>query len=249
MCARPFFSVMLAVLVAWAALGNPRNAATVELKERKPLQELPPDMTGATAPGGILSLAISPDGKTLATAGTLPGAKAASIGDRVVKAVTGRNPTGGVQLWDLAKRKPRFAVLGLQRTVRQVVFSPDGKTLISCGSRSPDGEVVGGEIRRWNVAERTGELLWQDDQVHFGCVSFSPDGGMLVVPLGSWNRGGKWAELCFWNVREHAIEPEIPWAFEKNEHHPITAAAFSPDGKRLVAANGDGEIKQWRVGD
>src|SRR5262245_26194014 len=66
------------------------------------------------ADGEVWSVALSPDGKTLA---------AGSGGQRQQA-----NSTGSLVLWDVATGKPR-AVLPTVRAVRWVAYSPDGGTL------------------------------------------------------------------------------------------------------------------------
>src|SRR5262249_56915805 len=62
--------------------------------------------------GEVLGLALSPDGKTLASA----------------------SRDGTVRLWDPATGQERAALRGHQDAVHAVAFAPDGKRLASCGS-------------------------------------------------------------------------------------------------------------------
>ncbi|WP_442511495.1 WD40 repeat domain-containing protein [Novipirellula sp. SH528] len=354
-------------------------------------QEIEPRWENA-AHGSLLSLALSPDGKILASAGTLPG-NASSFGDLIVRAVKRRVPTGGVQLRRTEDGQVMAEVNNLLTTVRHVAFSADGKTLaIACGSWtepgklvliesatgkiltrlsghsgwvhkvafSPNGkqiiswgsksprydEVRGGEIRLWDAVTGEGRRIWYSDihngcsvayspdgqhfatvggdrglvtlwdantlqpkfamdggnswsgglvfspdgktlvarengwgtilphrydarliiwdvltgqatqtvnvtkwwperrTINFGELAFSPDGKLLAVPLGSWNRGGKWAELKLLNVEQPM---EVKTVFAAEQHHPAVSAVFSDRGRLLIAAFGSGEVRRWRV--
>jgi hypothetical protein len=80
----------------------------------------------------ILNLALSPDGRLLASGGGLPGT------------------AGEVKLWDIATGKLLADLKGHQTWVECVAFSPDGKTLVSVGGWG-DGP---GEIKLWDLRAR-----------------------------------------------------------------------------------------------
>ena len=102
--------------------------------------------------GGVLSVALSPDGAILAGGGAY----------------------GTVWLWDVASRQPLGEPLtGHTGPVWSVALSPDGAMLASGGAE--------GTVRLWDVASRQplGEPLTGHTGAVRG-VAFSPDGAMLA---------------------------------------------------------------------
>ncbi|MCO5970455.1 WD40 repeat domain-containing serine/threonine protein kinase [Actinoallomurus soli] len=192
--------------------------------------------------GGVNSVAISHDGRTLA----------AGCDDATVR------------MWDLATRQAQAPLIGHTKGVNSVAFSPDGKTLAS-GS----GDTT---VRVWDLATRTatasftpntevyavafspdgkslastGQVsvaLWdvedpenQNDQSIDTVVSakidplgvlslaFSPDGKDLAV--GGF---GPTIEICDVSRRTVAA------SFSPGRNHLVNTVVFSPDGK-LVAS-------------
>ena len=110
-----------------------------------------------------------------------------------------------------------------------VVFSPDGKILVS--------GCYDGEIQIRDAA--SGKLL-QGLGGHKGpaaCVAFSPDGAILLSGGGGWNReDDRFGEIFSWNTRtweKNAV---------KNIDLPVTAIAFSPKGTEALVGTSGREV-------
>ncbi len=101
--------------------------------------------------GMIRDLAISPDGRFLATA----------------------DNTNTVTLWELASGKVVRQLHGHSRLVSHVVFSPDGSRLASA---SWDSTVI-----VWDVASGLQMTMLQGHMRSVLCVAFSPDGRRLAT--------------------------------------------------------------------
>ncbi|MCC5656806.1 serine/threonine protein kinase [Nostoc sp. XA010] len=195
----------------------------------------------------VLSVAISPDGKTIVSSG----------GDRKIK------------LWNLATGKQISSLDGHSQQVNVVAISPDGKTLVS---GSDDNT-----IKIWNLATRKQirTLTGHSDSVH--ALAISADSETLVSgsddnTIKIWNlaTGEQIRTLTghtFW-VRSLAISPNgvilASGSFDKTikiwnltkgysirtlegNYQTVTAVAISPDGKTLASASRNRTIKLWNL--
>jgi WD40 repeat protein/beta-lactamase regulating signal transducer with metallopeptidase domain len=111
--------------------------------------------------GGVIALAFSPDGRTLAgSVGPLPSPK----------------PPGVVVLWDVASRRESRRLGGHTARITGLAFSPDGRTVASSGEDKT--------VRFWDVAtgRATGRIEGNPNWVR--SVGYSPDGKTLAI--GGW---------------------------------------------------------------
>jgi WD40 repeat protein len=118
-------------------------------------------------------------------------------------------------------------------TMSAVVFTPDGKCLVSAGWDK--------KIRIWDIASGKELRTCEGHDAEIECLAVSPDGKFLAS--GSWDK-----TIRLWEV---ATGKEVRQIGE----HPdgIFCVAFSPDGKLLASGNQDrmaqhGTLHLWEVG-
>ena len=164
----------------------------------------------------VLSLAYSPDGKSLAAGGT--------------RVNTGNNPTSGVlELWDVSSGQLIKSLPTASSSVNSVAFSPDG-TLLADGTTSAG--LVTGDAELWNV--KSGSLaktLDSPSKSVVTSVAFSP-GGKSIVSSGQDYRSATrlLSEVDIWNVPSAALTTAIlPAIFSP------TGIAYSSDGSTFAS--------------
>lgn len=189
----------------------------------------------------LLSLAFSPDGRTIASAG------GGHLGGREGPA------RGEVKLWEVATGKALQTITLEGQIVFQVAFSPDGKRLATASGPGTSEQSVPGEIRLWNPA--TGELVRKTRAHDCGAyvVAFSPDGKLLasggiatldkskIGPVRGQHATG---DLKLWDLK---TGKEL-WT-RGGHSGTVGSLVFSADGKTLASSGGvfDGKVKLWDV--
>ncbi len=153
------------------------------------------------------------------------------------RVVTGGHD-GVATIWDVETAQELLALRGHTGITYETIFGPDGRTMVT---RSTDET-----IRLWDV--RFGRqilILRGGSRTGSGFISFSPDGRRLITEgLGGMlsNRNEREKAVVLWDVAS-GQELVTLRGFSKG----TVNAAFTPDGKRLVSAAGDGRIKLWDV--
>ncbi|MFJ9411479.1 TIR domain-containing protein [Streptomyces sp. NPDC101393] len=163
----------------------------------------------AADPVGVAAVAVSPDGRTAATAGaralvlwditdpdrprqlsTLRGFS--GLMTDVAFSADGRYLAGGdsasrVILWDASERRHprRTATLRTRGPVASLAFSPHSPLLVTSGNEPMLTQGIEGWATLWNV--KGGRAVESRSYTlksftHAGAVSFSPDGRLLALP-------------------------------------------------------------------
>jgi WD40 repeat protein len=214
----------------------------------------------------VSAVALSPDGKTVATAGDgvrLWGAATGKPAGRVeakghVAAVAfapdGKTLAYGgadrvVHLWDVAAGKAAGELKGHKHPLCGLAFAPDGKTLASGDAQST--------VRLWDVAAaKERRAIDVQSGTESLSLAFSPDGKALAC-AGAWN-DSSFLPAGGINVQGVMMTPKqgyrvLLWDVESGKElrhfeglsDNVKSVAFSPDGKALAASSRDGHVALW----
>jgi WD40 repeat protein len=176
--------------------------------------------------GLVLSVAFSPDGKTLAS------------GSFFLNAILNREDwkadqfmSGEIKLWDVTNRKERATLLrGHPKGVKCLGFTSDGKMLAS-------GGVEDDTVKFWDVAtyKEVGSPLTHRSGVN--CLALTTDGRTMATAADV-------GTVKVWDV----FTRQERTGFQAHKFL-ATAVAFTPDGKTLATGSFDGTVRLWDVVD
>ena len=195
---------------------------------------------------GILTIAFSPDGRTMASAGN----------DKTIK------------LWDAVAATPQHRLIGHAGAILSVAISPDGATLASGSSDK--------EVKLWDAKSGALRKTLAGHGAQINCVAFSPDGATLASAsddetIKLWNaRSGEFMSeirgigapvksvafspdghtlasagdevVRLWDVSTSTLRRTL-----RGHTAPIRSVAFSPNGATLASASSDATVRLWNV--
>lgn len=128
-----------------------------------------------------------------------------------------------IRLWDVSARKTQWVFEEHSNGVISVCFSPDNQLAASADS---DGKIL-----VWNVESRKTATSFKSNLYSVNSLCFSPDGKYLL------STGSEAEMIELWDIKSER-------AYLKFESDWIDAAAFSPSGENIIAAEID-SISIW----
>ena len=131
-----------------------------------------------------------------------------------------------VTVWDAVSGQQTLALKGHTLPVHSVVFSPDGKRIVSASDDNT--------LKVWDAACDQ-EMLTIDGAGYVNSMTFSPDGKRIAS--GGINRDNT---VKVWD----AVSGKETLTL-KGHKTIVTSVAFCPDGKRIAAADQHRTVKVW----
>lgn len=197
--------------------------------------------------GSVLSMALSPNGETIAigtTDGTInifnrvtgstlqtfsahfgPVATVAISPDGQYIASGGED--GNIKIWDSNTGFLKNSFMVRDGSIFLIAFSPDGNTIATISTDKT--------IKLWdvNTGSQTAILIGHTDDIQ--SIAFSPDGQTLAS-------GSSDGVIKLWNWRSGQAIGTL-WGHSE----PVFAITISPDGETLASGSLDSTIKLWDI--
>jgi WD40 repeat protein/serine/threonine protein kinase len=197
----------------------------------------------------VNSVAVSPDGKRIVSAGasgeikvwdTLSGTELMTLrGHEAALGPVAFSPDGKrivsgsrdktIKVWDTATGTELMTLRGHKSYVYSVVFSPDGERILSA---SHDGSV-----RVWDSTTGAELMMLHGHEIAANSAVYSPN-GKRIVSAGGWD-----GKIKVWD----AVTGTEMMTLEHGSG--VWSLGISPDGVRVVSGGEDGIVKVWDTTD
>ncbi|RKU15187.1 hypothetical protein C6500_21075 [Candidatus Poribacteria bacterium] len=173
------------------------------------------------------ALAYSPDGNTIASAGTNQMTVITGIREARLPSISGHI----VQVWDVTTGEKRTTISVQTQQVANVVYAPDGSTIAT--ARKPDNTVY-----LWDAA--TGKSKGTLERIGKGSVQsfvYAPDGNTIAT-AGGWNDN----VVQLWDAQTGAHKTTLSGHTKR-----VNSVAYSPNGTMIASGSRDGSVRLWGV--
>ena len=171
------------------------------------------------------AFAYSPDGNTIASAGTNQMTVITGIREARLPSISGNI----VQIRDVATGEKRTTISVQTQQVANVVYAPDGSTIATARKRD-------NTVYLWDAA--TGKSKGTLERIGKGSVQsfvYAPDGNTIAT-AGGWSD----TVVQLWDAQTGAHKTTL-----SGHTQAVNSIAYSPDGTIIASGSTDGSVRLW----